>query len=247
MLQGAPDYLARLLHRGDVSWEVAAAGMLVAFGLGAIHALSPGHGKAVVAAYLVGTSGTFRHALLLGGMVTFTHTASVFALGLGTLFLSHYVVPDRILPALGVISGLGIVWVGALLLWRRIIHWRAHRHGHEHHHHHHHHDVTLGSLLTLAASGGLVPCPSALVLLLSSVALGRVGLGLMLLVGFSVGLAAVLIAIGAAVIYAKHLLPKSTDGPLLTFLPIVSAAVVICVGIFMTAAAFTGWGTITRQ
>ena len=103
---------------------VARSGLAVAFGLGAVHALSPGHGKTIVAAYLVGARGTFRHALHLGGIVTFTHTVSVFALGLVTLFLSQYVLPDRIFPVLGAVSGISIVWIGALLLWRRA-RWRA--------------------------------------------------------------------------------------------------------------------------
>ena len=87
--------------------------MAVAFGLGAMHAMSPGHGKTIVAAYLVGSRGTFKHALFLGAMVTFTHTASVFLLGFVTLFLSKYVLPEKLFPILGAISGLSIVCVGA--------------------------------------------------------------------------------------------------------------------------------------
>ena len=96
-------------------------GMLAAFAFGAVHALSPGHGKTLVAAYLVGSRGTPRHAVFLGLMVTFTHTISVFALGLVTLYLSRFVLPETITPILGAISGLTIVWVGATLLYRRTI------------------------------------------------------------------------------------------------------------------------------
>ncbi|HWB96413.1 MAG TPA: hypothetical protein VG672_06915, partial [Bryobacteraceae bacterium] len=103
------DFLSRLLHQGEIGWGLMLAGVAVAFGLGAMHALSPGHGKTIVAAYLVGTRGTFQHAIFLGGMVTFTHTISVFALGLTTLFLSQYVLPEKIFPILGAISGLSIV------------------------------------------------------------------------------------------------------------------------------------------
>src|SRR5262249_42891635 len=220
------DYLARLLRQGEIGWGMMLAGMAVAFGAGAVHALSPGHGKTIVAAYLVGTRGTPKHAIFLGGMVTFTHTISVFFLGLTTLFLSQYVLPEKILPVLGAISGLSIVWIGATLLYQRARrlaagpghahhhhhdgheHSHDHEHGHTHDHdhahdHHHHHgpgghshvpegDITLASLIALGASGGLVPCPSALVLLLSSIALGRIALGLTLLVAFSMGLAMVL-------------------------------------------------------
>lgn len=253
------DYLSRLLGRKQFEIGVFLIGLAVAFGFGAMHALSPGHGKTIVAAYLVGARGTLGHALLLGGTVTFTHTVSVFLLGLGTLFLSNYIVPDRIYPILGAISGLSIVVIGAVLLWKRASHALAHhhhrphthgdhdhtQHDHDGHHHNHHIEgpVTLGGLLALGASGGLVPCPSALVLLLSSIALGRVGLGLILLVSFSLGLAAVLIAIGAIVLYAKSWLPqgeKTSRHPLFRYLPVASAAVIVCVGLVMTAVSL-GW------
>jgi len=286
------DYLARLLHQGDLGWTTILIGMIVEFGLGAVHALSPGHGKTIVAAYLVGTRGTPGHAIFLGAMVTFTHTISVFLLGLTTLFLSRYVLPERIFPVLGVISGVSIVWIGAILLYQRIRaarrlaahhhhdqadtqeHAHAHAHGHTHEHtheghthghshepHDHHHDhhgelvhdhgdghvhshmpdeVNLASLIALGASGGLVPCPSALVLLLSAIALGRVGVGLILLVAFSLGLAGVLMAIGLLVLYAKHLLPdsrKSAAHPAFRLLPVASAAIIVCIGLIMTAAS----------
>jgi ABC-type nickel/cobalt efflux system permease component RcnA len=287
------DSLSQLLHQGDLGAGAVMAGLALAFALGAVHALSPGHGKTVVAAYLVGTRGTARHAAFLGGMVTFTHTVSVFLLGFVTLFLSRYVLPERIYPVLGAVSGLSIVWIGAALLRRRWMSLRAHPHPHHHHHHEqdhahdrghadehdhahdhghadehdhaHDHDhthehghthehshahdhghthmpegeVTLGSLAALGASGGLVPCPSALVLLLSSVALGRVALGLTLLVAFSAGLAMVLTAIGLAVVYARHLLPERAFAHIRAFrlIPVLSAAVIVGVGLVMTAAA----------
>lgn len=245
------DYLSRLLSRSDLTWGMILTGLAVAFGLGAIHALSPGHGKTIVAAYLVGSKGTAKHAIFLGGMVTFTHTISVFFLGLTTLFLSEYVVPQKIYPVLGTISGLSIVWIGATLFYKRL---RAARRGRVHHsnplvHDHgdghvHSHlpegDVTLGSLIALGASGGLVPCPSALVLLLASVSVGRVGFGLILLVAFSAGLAGVLMAIGLVVLFAKHLLPDSrhtAHNPFFRYVPVASAAVITCAGLIMTAAA----------
>ena len=249
------DYLSHLLEQATIGPGLLLAGLAVAFVLGAIHALSPGHGKTIVAAYLVGTRGTPKHAIFLGGMVTFTHTISVFALGFATLFLSRYVLPEKIFPVLGVVSGLAIVWVGTTLFFKRLHAARHHHgagphhhpHGHDHDHghdHHHHHapegDVTLGSLIALGASGGLVPCPSALVLLLSSIALGRVTLGLTLLVAFSAGLALVLMAIGLAVLYAKHLIPdtaKAARSPLLRYLPVASAGVITCAGLLMTLLA----------
>jgi ABC-type nickel/cobalt efflux system permease component RcnA len=270
------DYLSRLLHQGDIGLGMVLVGMAVAFGLGAIHALSPGHGKTIVAAYLVGARGTMKHAAFLGGMVTFTHTISVFFLGFVTLFLSRYVLPEKIYPVLGAVSGISIVWIGTTLFFRRMRsarggqphhhhhhehnHDHAHHHGHDHHHDHDHahgaftHDhgdghvhshvpegeITMGSLIALGASGGLVPCPSALVLLLSSVALGRVGLGLTLLVAFSAGLAAVLMGIGMVVLYAKHLLPdgkKTANNFAFRYLPVASAGIIVCAGILMTGVA----------
>ena len=255
------DFLSRLLHRGDIGLGLILLGMAVAFGLGCMHALSPGHGKTIVAAYLVGSRGTVKHAIFLGGMVTFTHTISVFFLGLTTLFLSQYVLPEKIFPVLGAISGLSIVWIGGMMLYKRARRLRHshpnhhHDHGHDHHHDHDHEhgphthshvpegDITLGSLMALGASGGLVPCPSALVLLLSSIALGRVGLGLLLLIAFSSGLAVVLMGIGVLVLYAKHFLPdsqKTAAHPAFRIIPVVSAALIVCIGLLMTGVSL-GW------
>jgi ABC-type nickel/cobalt efflux system permease component RcnA len=283
------DSLAQLLRRPDLGPVVLLIGLAVAFGLGAVHALSPGHGKTIVAAYLVGSRGTMRHAALLGLTVTITHTFSVFLIGIGTLFVSAYVVPEKIIPVLSAISSLSIVAIGGYLLWKRLKvlrgahphshhhHSHDHPHGHTHSHDHHHdhphdhdhghdhdhdhvhghdHDhgphghshmpegeVTMGSLLALGASGGLVPCPSAMVLMLSAIALGRTGAGLILLVAFSMGLAGVLVAIGGLVVYAKHWLPDpvaTSRRPFFRLVPVLSAVVIVCVGLAMTAASL-GW------
>ena len=248
------DYLSRLLQRGDLGWGVLLIGMVAAFAMGAVHALSPGHGKTIVPAYLVGTRGTVKHAAFLGLMVTFTHTITVFFLGFVTLFLSRYVLPEKIYPVLGAVSGLAIAWIGVSLFWKRL---RVARgiaaHGHHHHqdHAHDHGDgqvhshmpegeVSMASLVALGASGGLVPCPSALVLLLSAVALGRIALGLTLLVAFSAGLAVVLMAIGITVVYAKHWIPdsgKAASHPVFRYLPVASAAAIVCAGVIMTGVA----------
>jgi ABC-type nickel/cobalt efflux system permease component RcnA len=220
----------------------------VAFVLGAAHALTPGHGKTIVAAYLVGSRGTLKHAAFLGAMVTFTHTVSVFLLGLATLFLFQYVVPQNVIRVLGAISGLSIVAIGGWMLFKRLRHEHQHQHGHAHHHHNHDHqhlpdEVSWSGLVALGASGGLVPCESALVLLLSAIALRRAGLGLLLLVSFSVGLAIVLMGIGALVIYAKNWLPaasRTSGNPFFRWMPVASAAVVLLVGLLMTGVSL-GW------
>jgi nickel/cobalt exporter len=255
------DYLAQILRRSELGPAVIITGIALALLAGAVHALSPGHGKTIVAAYLVGSRGTFRHALLLGAAVTITHTFSVFLIGLGTLFVSAYVVPEKIIPMLGAVSGLSIVLIGAYLFVQRLnklrgkSHTHHHHHGHDHVHDHDHvhgphththappSDVSVGSLIALGASGGLVPCPTAMVLMLSAIALGRIATGLLLLVAFSIGLAGVLVAIGAAVLYAKHWLPDAeatTQRPFFKMIPVVSAAVITVVGVLMTAASL-GW------
>src|SRR6202451_2069312 len=133
--------LTRLLHQQALTpWMIAVA-IAIAFGLGAAHALTPGHGKTIVAAYLVGSRGTLKHAAFLGGMVTLTHTITVFLLGLATLFLFQYVVPQKVTQVLGAISGLSIVAIGGWMLYKRLRRTRqteAHRHSHDHHHHHDH-------------------------------------------------------------------------------------------------------------
>ena len=267
------DFLSRMLQRKDLGWRLMALGLLAAFGLGAMHAMSPGHGKTIVAAYLVGSRGSMRHAGLLGFVVTFTHTFTVFLLGIGVLFFQQYVVPEKILPALGALSGLSIVLVGISLLYRRARallgsghhhHHHHHPHDHEHAHPHDHHDhgpglvhshggsshshaiegeITPASLIALGVSGGLVPCPSALILMLSAIALGRPGFGLVLLIAFSAGLALVLMGVGMLALYARHLLPdgrKTAQNPAFRLIPVFSAVVVICLGLAITAVS-AGW------
>ena len=253
-----------MLQNRELTFGMMLIGIAVAFGLGAVHAFSPGHGKTIVAAYLVGSRGTAKHALFLGGMVTFTHTISVFMLGFVTLFLSKYVAPEKISPVLETLASLSIVWIGGMLLYKRIRGLQGHSHdGLQHHHHDHDHDndhhhdhdhhhgpgghshviegeVTMGSLIALGASGGLVPCPSALILLLGAIRFDRVGLGLILLVAFSLGLAAVLMIIGLMVLYAKHFLPdteKTRSHPAFRLIPVFSAALIFCIGLVMTATS----------
>jgi nickel/cobalt transporter (NicO) family protein len=221
--------------------------LLVAFGWGALHALSPGHGKTMVAAYLIGTRGTARHALGLGAIVTFTHTIGVFMLGFVTLALSQYILPERLYPWLNLVAGLLVVTVGLGVLRSRIRHVRAHRaHEHEHHHDHHHHDhshdvpdrVTWRGLVGMGAAAGLIPCPSALVVLLGAIAQHQIGLGLVLIVAFSLGLATTLTGLGLAVVYAKRVLTRvRVPGRLVTALPAASAVLIVGVGLVLTAQA----------
>jgi ABC-type nickel/cobalt efflux system permease component RcnA len=196
-----------------------------------------------VAAYLVGSRGRVMDAVVLGAVVTLTHTASVFALGLATLYASQSVSLDRIYPALALLSGALVTAVGAWLLVVRV---RAAQHGAHHHHHHphshadHNHGepATRGGLLSLGISGGLVPCPEALVVLMISISLRRLGLGLVLLVVFSVGLAAVLIGIGVAMVMAAPAVRRlAGENRFTRALPVASAAVVTFLGVVLVAEA----------
>jgi ABC-type nickel/cobalt efflux system permease component RcnA len=217
--------------------------LLTAFGWGALHALSPGHGKAMVAAYLVGTRGTAKHAVALGGTVTATHTIGVFALGFVTLALSQYVLPEDLYPWLTLVSGLLVAGVGATVLRSRLRTARHAHHHHDHHHHHHHQPDELGwrGIVAMGAAAGLIPCPSALVVLLAAVSQHEVALGLLLIVAFSAGLAATLTALGLAVVSARRLIPAHlAAGRLATALPAASALLIVAVGCLLTAKALPG-------
>lgn len=267
------DPFAELVKIQDFGpWAILLA-LLAAFGWGAAHAFSPGHGKTVVAAYLVGSRGTVGHALFLGATTTLTHTAGVFLLGFLTLFAAQFIAPETLYPWLGVISGLLVVAIGLSLAWGRL--WGllgrqagGHPHDHEHSHephdhphpHEHHHDqhghshlppgadgspVTWSSLLALGVSGGLLPCPSALVLMLGAISLQRIGFGLALIVVFSLGLASVLTAIGITLVYAGKLFQRIPEsGPWVRLLPVASALFITVVGLGITIQALMNIGVL---
>ena len=239
------DGFAGLFERAAAGEGVLLVLLLAAFGWGALHALSPGHGKAMVAAYLVGTRGKPRHAVALGATVTVAHTIGVFMLGFVTLALSQYVLPEDLYPWLNLVSGALVVAIGIGVLRSRL----RRRHAHHHHHHHHHeHDVSNRSLIGLGAAAGLIPCPSALVVLLGAIAQHEIGLGMILIVAFSLGLAGTLTGLGLLVVYARRLLPRlqsvGTGGTTLSrvaaTLPALSAVLIVGVGCLLTANALPG-------
>jgi ABC-type nickel/cobalt efflux system permease component RcnA len=289
------DRFAELINVPELTISVALLGLLIAAFLGGVHAMSPGHGKTVVGAYLVGSRGTPKHAAFLGLTVTITHTLGVFALGLVTLFASKYIVPEKLFPVISLLSGLIVFGLGLSLFIKRIRsafgltpspvhhahdhhahddtheHSHAHDDTHDHHHahddahdHHHSHDhqphehsadafththdghthshlppgvdgspITWKSLLALGISGGLLPCPSALVVLLSAISLHRIGYGLLLVIAFSFGLAATLTGVGLMFLYAGKLLKRPANAQnhkLVKILPVLSALVITCAG-----------------
>lgn len=250
----------------DLTVPVMLFSLLAAIFWGALHALGPGHGKTVVAAYLVGSRGTAKHAAFLGLTVTATHTASTYLLGAVTLFASHFIVPERLYPILSLASGLMVIGMGLTLLSGRLrgnsigpssstaptaALDRGHGHNHGFGQHGHSHTrpvpgvsgrpVTWRSLLALGMYGGMIPCPTAIVVLLISISLNRVGFGLLLVVAFSLGLAAVLMGIGFALVYAGRAFSRVScfrgSGMLAATIPIASAALVIAAGLLITLRA----------
>ena len=229
----------------------------IAFGLGALHALEPGHGKTIVAAYLVGSRGTAWHALLLGIIVTVSHTAGVFALGAITLYASRSIVPEQLYPWLGVFSGLTIAGLGGYMFLRR---WsgldldHSHTSGQAHSHWFASRkqdasslqpvvtgkSVSLSQLFVLGITGGIIPCPAALVVLLSAFTLHRIGLGFFLIIAFSLGMAAVLISFGMLMVYGRRFMGRlQVNGPLTTrWLPVASAAFMTVLGAGIAVRAF---------
>ncbi len=233
--------LVARLQTGDSSFGLIAATLGLAFGFGAAHALQPGHGKTLVAAYLVGSRGTIQQATLLGAIVTLTHTASVFALGGLMLLFSAWVTPERFVPILTLISGILVAGLGLRMLWERVQALRAgnqsHAHGGLFHSHvdggASHSHVSNRKLLGLGISGGLVPCPEALVIMIVAATLGRIGLGFAMIIAFSAGLAAVLIGIGIVLVTLGSRLIRISqpEARWVRWLPIASAGVVTLLGI----------------
>ncbi len=257
-----PNELTRLIQANDLS----APAVLIALGLaalvGAFHAATPGHGKTLMAAYLVGSRGTVRHALGLGLTVTLAHTIGVFALGAIVMVAGAALPSERLLPLLGLASGVVVAALGAVFLVQRIRvnrHDKEHRHedghGHEHgndhqpdleHSHglirHTHLPAETGplrrrNLVALGLVGGLVPSASAILILVGSIAAGRPAFGMVLTVAFGAGMAAVLVGVGVLLVRARSLierLPSRNIGRTLAYAPIVTALVFIVVGVAMT-------------
>lgn len=226
--------------------------LAAALGWGALHALSPGHGKSMVAGYLAGARGKPRHAVALGLTVTATHTVSVFALGLVTLAASQYIVPEKLYPWLGIVSGVMIVGIGLRVMLTRFQRWRAARAGdeadHGHSHDHGEAPIRTRELIGLGVSGGIVPCPSALVVLIAAISQHRLGLGIVLIFAFSLGLAATITAIGLVTIWGRRLFGRINPermvfgGRMSGAIPTLSASVIVVAGILITSRAIPQLG-----
>ena len=313
------DAFTRLILLEEINLSTLLVALGISFIWGAMHAMTPGHGKTIVGAYLVGSRGTMKHAVYLGLTTTVTHTLGVFALGLITLFAAQFIVPETLYPWMSLLSGLFVVGIGLNLFanrfrssglgtWTKAFktklgrsprpyspvlahahsdglthehkyvlntshehdhgHIHSHSHGHEGHHHDHaeehrhghSHDhadhshlppgadgspVTWRSLIALGISGGLLPCPSALVVLLGAIALNRIGFGLILVLAFSLGLAGALTAIGMAFIYAGRLFERfPSQGRIIRLSPALSALFVSLIGIAISIKALAEIGIV---
>jgi nickel/cobalt exporter len=223
--------------------------LLAAAAIGAVHALTPGHGKTLVAAYLVGRHGTITHALVLGLVTTMTHTGVVLLLAVLLQFVSQEAARS-ISAGLGLIMGLLVACLGFWLLLQRLSGRADHVHlggGHHHHGHHHHPDhgtihppvvngerVTWWGLIVLGMSGGIVPCWDAIAMFVLAVASNQVELALPMLLAFSAGLAGVLVAIGILVVQVRNFAGSHWgEGKLVRALPIVSALFVTAMGLWI--------------
>jgi ABC-type nickel/cobalt efflux system permease component RcnA len=242
------DAFTSLISTEELSFPVVVLALGLALGLGAAHALSPGHGKTIIAAYMVGTRGTPWQAVFLGLTVTVSHALGVLALGAVTLYASSIIAPESLYPWLGLTSGIIVLGIGIWLLVsplrRKEEGHHHHHHGHSHHGNHHRHTfgITWRNLTALGVVGGLVPSVSALVILLAAVSLQRVGFGLLLIVAFSAGMAAVLAGAGLALVYAGRLIERTglqsrRIEALTRRVPLAAALVVIISGVVLATRA----------
>lgn len=216
---------------------------LSSFGLGALHTLEPGHGKTVVAAYLVGSRGRTIDAVVLGFVVTFTHTGIVIILGILATIAAGYFVPEQVQKILELVAGILIALVGMWLIRIRLAAARDPNAGKGDHDHPHDHSsderrLTRKGLVALGVSGGIVPCPAALVVLLAAISQGKVLSGVTLVLVFSLGMAATLVAIGIVMVKAASLAQRYVaESGWARVVPVGSACLITLIGILLTAHA----------
>jgi len=254
-------------------------GFFLAIAFGAWHALLPGHGKTLMAAYMVGSGARARQAVAVGSAVAVMHTASVLALGLMVLTLQATFRPEQLYPWLGLASGLVALGLGAALLVARLSAWAAIRSDersdeslHEHYSHqtdhahdadesrrvHAHHGgrrhahpgaeaarsagapLSAKGLLALALAGGILPAPSALLVMLAAINTHRAAYGLALVLAFSLGLASALIVVGIGALRAREAMARQISSFWGRLVPVLSAGAIVGVGAFLTVRGVAG-------
>lgn len=269
---GQVDRLTRsftaLVERQDLTFSFGILAFLTAVVLGTMHAVAPGHGKTVMAAYLIGQRGEAGQALRLGLTVAVTHTLGVLILGV-VISASQSMAGERIFPVLGALSGLLFAVVGVTLLRPALTRWRtgehghshghdhshghghghghghAHGHGHSHHDHHDHEHVAAPrspwrSLIAPGLAGGLVPSPSAVLVLLGAIVLGRAWFGVLLVLAYGLGMALTLVGASCLLVrvaerFEQHMASNGFLPRLARTLPLVTACLVILGGVLIAA------------
>jgi nickel/cobalt exporter len=232
----------------------------VAVVLGALHALEPGHAKSLMAAYLVAVRGTASQAVTLALSATFGHTIIVWILAIMALVLGERYIVDQAEPWLTALSGALISLLAIRMFWalRRRAHHHHHfdhsTHDHAHDHTHQHarkasNNVTTGQIVWFGFTGGLVPCPAAIAVLLICIQLKAFALGVAMVLAFSIGLALTLVAIGLAVVWSTGKLSRSWPGfdRLAQRLPYLSAGLVLLIGAIMTLAGLSAAGVFAPR
>jgi ABC-type nickel/cobalt efflux system permease component RcnA len=264
--------LPAIFREVDLTPFVALLSILAAFALGAGHALTPGHGKTIMAAYLVGTRGTSLHAVGLGLSVTVSHTLGILALAALVVGAQGLLPPDVVVRVTPVVAAVTILAIGGWMLAREVgrrlheaslatAHERNHDQDHAPHPHQHSHGgvthshapatatatastISWRGLFALGLAGGLIPSTSALIILLGSIASGRPAFGFVLVVIFGLGMAAVLSAVGLALVLARERLDRLPSGSglgrLAQHASLIAAVVVLAFGVFLTAQAVVG-------
>ncbi|MEJ2634029.1 MAG: sulfite exporter TauE/SafE family protein [Calditrichia bacterium] len=286
------DFVKEVLYYQQLSPGIIALVLGIAFVLGAIHALSPGHGKSLMAAYLIGSKGKIRDAVILGVTITISHVFSVILVGVLALLITDFFWSEKLSLWLGLFSGVLIFGIGIWLFVTRLRafkkgiifqkipnekipenpittatvyplaaarefnssipirpiegnrtvsvhqnhsgHFHDHSDAHSHSHHHYDPNISLWSNISLGISGGIVPCPKAIVILLLAISLQRIVLGITIIVAFSFGLAAVLMTIGIVMVRASNLIKNRFEDKRIQLLPILGSFVIIGLGIFLT-------------
>ncbi|MFH1229900.1 MAG: sulfite exporter TauE/SafE family protein [Planctomycetota bacterium] len=268
------DRILNVLRNQSLSLWMIIIGLGLAFIYGAGHALTPGHGKTLVGAYLIGSRGTIPQAIILGLVVTATHLFTVIIAGILALEAAQYINQTALAVYLGFASGVVIVILGLWLFVRRLTHplGVGHHHHHKHHieHHNHnnnehHHDeishshsdeiqdlekVRLKHILALGITGGIIPCPTAIVVLLMAITIKKTLWGLFLILAFSLGLASVLILIGILMVGGISLVKPSgrflgfNTAKIIRFVSIISPALIVFIGIAMIISELISSGVI---
>jgi nickel/cobalt exporter len=293
---GVGTEIPQVFRAADLSPTIVLLALATAAALGAGHALTPGHGKTLMAAYLVGTRGTAIHAAGLGLSVTVSHTLGILALAILVVGAQSALPPDVVVRFLPAIAALTIVAIGGWMLFSELrrrreraddpVHDEGHAHGHdeeharghdEEHDHSHPHDhdhdhghshddeprgehshgglrhshlpasgtsLTWRNLFLLGLAGGIIPSTNALLILLGTIATGRTAFGIVLVVAFGLGMAAVLGGVGLAMVYARdrleRLSPSSSIGRLATAAPLIASIAVLALGLWLTGQAVAG-------